>query len=146
VIVAVPDLDGSWLLTAFTVAVTADEGAVKRPAAEIVPPPDTDQVTAELKLPVPVTFALHCEVAPVATAAGEQVGETEEMAGEVAWGAVVPAEPPQETTSEKTRQASKQRSSRVVTGVPRLLLGYLQTGRSCLLPSHKKVICPGVTA
>ena len=93
-----------------------------------MPPPVTDQATAELKLPVPWTFAEHCEVAPVAMVDGEQVGATEEMVGEVACCCAAPAEPPQETrhertTHEKTRPASEVQRVRVFKGVPRLLLG-----------------------
>ena len=98
------------------------------PADDMLPPPVTDHVTAELKLPVPWTFAEHCEVAPVAMVEGEQEGATEEMVGEVACGGAVPAEPPQETrhdrtTHEKTRRASEVQRVRVFKGVPRLELG-----------------------
>lgn len=86
---AVPDLVASCVLVAVTVAVAVDEGAVKSPVEEMVPPPETDQVTAELKAPVPWTLALHCEVAAGATVDGLQVGETEEMVGEVVCGGVV---------------------------------------------------------
>jgi hypothetical protein len=81
---AVPDLVESSVLVAVTVTVAALDGAVKRPLALMAPPPVTDHVTAELKLPVPWTVALHCEVAPVATVVGVQEGATEEMAGEEA--------------------------------------------------------------
>ncbi len=98
------------------------------PADEMLPPPVTDQVTAELKLPVPWTLAEHWEVAPVAMVDGEQVGATEEMVGEVACGGAAPAEPPQATTHErsaheKTRPASEVQRVRVFKGVPRLVLG-----------------------
>ena len=54
------------------------------------PPPETDQVTAVLKFPVPCTLALHCEVAPLATADGAQVGATEEMVGDAVGGGAEP--------------------------------------------------------
>ena len=54
-----PDFEVSSVLVAVTVTFAAAEGAVKTPAAEIEPPPATDQVTPELKLPVPWTLAVH---------------------------------------------------------------------------------------
>jgi protein involved in polysaccharide export with SLBB domain len=42
---------------------------------------DDFQVTAELKPPVPVTVAVHCEVAPVTTVVGLQETVTEVMVG-----------------------------------------------------------------
>ena len=66
------------MLVAVSVAAPAEAGAVKTPLAFTVPLL-ADQVTAELKLPVPVTVALHCEVAFAAIAEGVQTGETEEM-------------------------------------------------------------------
>ena len=89
VMAAVPDFVASCELVAVTVTFAADAGAVKRPAELMAPPPETDQVTAVLKAPVPCTFALHCEVALVATVAGVQDVETEEMEGEVFCGGVV---------------------------------------------------------
>jgi len=50
------------VLVAVTVAVPAAAGAVKSPLVLMVPALE-DHVTAELKLPVPCTLALHCEVA-----------------------------------------------------------------------------------
>jgi hypothetical protein len=101
----------------------------------MAPPPVTDQVTAELKLPVPWTLAVHCEVAPVAIVEGEQLGATEEMAGELAGGDVAD-EPPQETrpqraTHEKTRQPSEGQEKRVFKEVPRLLLRHAWGGYCC---------------
>ena len=49
-----------WLV-AVTVAEATFIGAVRRPAAVIVPAV-VDQVTAELKFPIPVTVAAHAEV------------------------------------------------------------------------------------
>jgi len=102
---AVPDFVESCELVAVTVTVAADDGAVKRPAAVMAPPPETDQATAVLKAPVPCTLALHCEVAPVATLAGAQEAETEEMVGEVLCGGVVLDWLPQDVRAERTRQA-----------------------------------------
>jgi hypothetical protein len=84
----------------------------------MAPPPVTDQVTAELKLPAPWTLAVHCDVAPVAMGEGEQSGVTEEMVGEVACGGAAPAEPPQETTHERSRQAGKQQRRRFIRRRP----------------------------
>jgi hypothetical protein len=81
----------SWVLVAVTVGVAAEEGAVKRPAEEMAPPPVTDHVTAVLKVPVPWTLAEHCEVAPGATVAGVQDADTEEMVGDVVCGGVAEA-------------------------------------------------------
>jgi hypothetical protein len=52
------------------------------PRVELPPAtPPTLQVTAELKLPVPATVAVHCEVAPVCTEAGTQAVVTDVMVG-----------------------------------------------------------------
>ena len=60
VTVVVPDFDVSWVDVA--VMVTRSDasplGAVNRPEVEIVPAL-ADHVTAELKLPVPITVAEH---------------------------------------------------------------------------------------
>jgi hypothetical protein len=82
VMAVVPDFDVSSVLVAVTVTLAAAAGAVKSPAELIDPPPETDHVTAVLKLPVPCTLAEHCDVAPGATVDDEHVGVTEEMAGE----------------------------------------------------------------
>lgn len=66
------------MLVAVTVRLPAAAGAVSRPDEEIVPPV-ADQVTAELKLPVPCTVAVHCAVPPVVTVAGWQPAETDVM-------------------------------------------------------------------
>jgi hypothetical protein len=103
-------------LVAVTVTVAADEGAVKRPAVVMAPPPETDQVTAVLKVPVPCTLALHCEVAPAATVAGVQEAETEEMVGEVFCGGVVLDWLPQDVRAERTRQANGTQIEEVFKG------------------------------
>jgi hypothetical protein len=52
------------------------------PRVELPPAtPPTLQVTAVLKLPVPATVAVHCEVAPVCTEVGTQAAATEVMVG-----------------------------------------------------------------
>jgi hypothetical protein len=86
VIDVVADFVGSCVLVAVSVAVPAEAGAVKTPLAFTVPLL-ADQVTAELKLPVPFTVALHCELALTAMVGGVQAGETEEMVedGEPEW-------------------------------------------------------------
>ncbi len=58
------------------VTAPAAVGAVKSPA-ELMPPALADQVTAELKVPVPFTVALHCAVAPVLMLVGLQATETD---------------------------------------------------------------------
>ena len=70
---AVPDLVVSCVLVAVMVTDPAVAGAVNRPAV-LIAPAAADHVTEELKLPVPCTVALHCEVACAAT--GEGVHET----------------------------------------------------------------------
>jgi hypothetical protein len=74
---AVPTFVASCVLVAVTVTVAPAAGAVSSPLAFIVPALAA-HVTAELKLPVPCTVALHCELAPVATMAGAQATATEE--------------------------------------------------------------------
>ena len=56
-------------------------GAVKSPA-ELIVPALADQVTAELKFPVPFTVAAHCEVALVFMVAGLHAAETDVIAEE----------------------------------------------------------------
>jgi hypothetical protein len=53
-------------------------GAVNKPDEEIVPALAL-QVTAEVKLPVPLTLAVHWLVAPEVTVVGEQLTLTEVM-------------------------------------------------------------------
>ena len=55
-----PDLLGSCTLVATTATEDALAGAVKAPL-ELIVPLLADQVTTELKLPVPETTAWHCE-------------------------------------------------------------------------------------
>ena len=60
---AEPDLVGSWVDVAIIVAVPAPAG-VKTPALLTAPIPEglMDHVTAELKLPVPVTVGVQVDV------------------------------------------------------------------------------------
>jgi hypothetical protein len=78
---AVPDLVGSCVLVAVTVAVPTEAGAVKTPAALTVPLL-ADQATTELYVPVPFTVAVHCAVPLTATVTGVQAGETEVIVGD----------------------------------------------------------------
>jgi hypothetical protein len=78
---AVPDFVGSCVLVAVTVAVPAEAGAVKTPAALTVPLL-ADQATTELYVPVPFTVAVHCAVPLTATVTGVQAGETEVIVGD----------------------------------------------------------------
>ncbi len=80
VIIAVPDLVVSCVLVAVTVTDPAEPGAVNNPLPLIVPPLAV-QVTAELKLPVPCTVALHCEDALGAIVEGLHATDTEEIVG-----------------------------------------------------------------
>lgn len=66
-------------LVAVMVAVPADADAVKSPA-ELMVPAVTDHVTAELKLPVPVTVGAHCDVALTLIVEGLQATWTDVMA------------------------------------------------------------------
>jgi len=83
VIVAVPNLLVSCVLVAVTVTDPVEPGAVNNPLPLIVPPLAV-HVTAELKLPVPCTVALHCEVALGAIVEGLHATETEEIVGGLA--------------------------------------------------------------
>lgn len=74
--VVVPTFVGSWIDMAVTVALAAPDG-VNTPAAVTVPPV-ADHVTAVLKLPVPVRFALHVEVCVIRIALGAHVTVTAE--------------------------------------------------------------------
>ncbi len=80
VIVAVPDLVVSSVLVAVTVIDPAEPGAVNSPLESIVPPLAV-QFTVELKLPVPLTVAVHCEVPFVTMVDGLQATPTEEIVG-----------------------------------------------------------------
>jgi hypothetical protein len=73
VTVALADFVASATLVAVTVTVAAEEGAVSKPAADIVPA-DAFQVTV-LSVTVPFTAAVNCCVAPVRMETA--VGETE---------------------------------------------------------------------
>lgn len=92
VTVAFPDLLESSLLVAVTVTVAAELGAVSSPLP-VIDPPLALHVTVELKLPVPSTLTLHCEVAPGVTEDGEHTTDTEEIVEEVVV-PVPPTEPP----------------------------------------------------
>jgi hypothetical protein len=106
VTVAVPDLLESSRLVAVTVTVAAELGAVSIPLA-LIEPPLAVHVTIELKLPVPCTVALHCDVAPAAMEGGVHTTDTEEMVGEVVV-PVLPTDPPPQPalTSSSTDAAS----------------------------------------
>src|SRR5271157_4640593 len=89
-----PDLVASCTDVAVTVIGVAEEiepGGMSRPDADMVPT-DADQLTAELKLPVPVTVAEHWLVWPNGIVAGVQVTRTELMVGA---GSAPPMLPPQ---------------------------------------------------
>lgn len=92
VTVAFPDLLESSLLVAVTVTIAAELGALNNPLPLIVPPLAV-HITVELKLPVPCTVALHCEVAPAEMDEGAHTADTEEIAGEVVV-PVLPIDPP----------------------------------------------------
>jgi hypothetical protein len=63
------------------------------PTVELPPTtPPTLQVTAELKAPVPVTVAAHCEVNPVCTVVALHDAETDVMVAETEV-SVIDAEP-----------------------------------------------------
>jgi hypothetical protein len=79
-IVAVPDLLVSCVLVAVTVTDPVELGAVNNPLPLIVPPLAV-HVTAELKLPVPCTVALHCDIALGAIVEGLHATDTEEIDG-----------------------------------------------------------------
>jgi len=79
---AAPDFVVSSELVAVTVRFPAEAGAVKSPL-ELMVPPLVDHFTVVLKLPVPCTVAVHCEVAVVAIVEGAQATATEVMVGEL---------------------------------------------------------------
>jgi len=64
------------VLVAVTVTVPCEVGAVNSPLDAIIPAL-ADQVTVELKLPVPCTDGVHCDVAPGAVVEGTQLTTTE---------------------------------------------------------------------
>ncbi|HUV97601.1 MAG TPA: hypothetical protein VMV98_09045 [Acidobacteriaceae bacterium] len=78
----------SSVLVAVTVIDPIDAGAVNSPLESIVPPL-AFHVTVELKLPVPCTVAVHCEVALVAIVDGLHATPTEEIVGVVAFTVIV---------------------------------------------------------
>lgn len=78
--VAVPDFVASSVLVAVTVTDPAAPGAVNKPLESIMPPLAV-QLTVELKLPVPCTVAVHCEVAFVGIVDGLHATPTEEIFG-----------------------------------------------------------------
>ena len=65
-----------------------EPGAVNSPVESIVPPLVV-HVTVELKLPVPCTVAVHCDVALVAIIDGLQATPTEEIVGGAVFTAIV---------------------------------------------------------
>ncbi|MGB6933043.1 MAG: hypothetical protein WBD91_09705 [Acidobacteriaceae bacterium] len=75
-----PDFVVFSVLVAVTVAVAAEPGAVNNPLLLIVPPLAV-HVTVELKLPVPCTVAVHCDVAFVEIVDGLHTTPTEEIVG-----------------------------------------------------------------
>ena len=69
-----------------------------------------DHVTAESILPAPSTVALHCELAPGATVAGEQETATEEICEETGWdgadaGDLLPPHPAHTSTPAEARKS-----------------------------------------
>jgi len=66
---------------AVTVRLPSADGAVNSPVALIAPSVEL-HVTAELKLPVPCTVAVHCEVASGAIVEGAQATDTDVIVGE----------------------------------------------------------------
>jgi hypothetical protein len=103
--VVVPVMVLSSTLVAVTVTLAGDEGAVNAPL-ELMVPALTVQATAEFKVPVPCTVALHCEVEPGATAAGVQEMETEETCEEVCWDGAE-FEPPQALQTSIAEDATR---------------------------------------
>jgi hypothetical protein len=83
VTVAEPDLVGSWVEVAVRVAVP-EEAGVKTPELLTLPIPEglTDQLTALLKLPAPLTVGVQEEVWVVRIEPGEQDTATVVMAGD----------------------------------------------------------------
>jgi hypothetical protein len=88
---------------AFTVTCPGDEGALKAPP-ELIVPALADHITAEFPEP-PCTVALHCELAPGATAAGVQDTATDETA--VVVKEAVCLEPPHAAQPSRTAYAAK---------------------------------------
>ena len=113
---AVPDLVVSCALVAVTVTEPAAPGAVKTPAALMLPDA-ADHVTAELKLPVPCTVALHCDVAFAATAEGAHETATEAMEDDGGGGLLLEPPPPQAVAITSTMIASSAYKDEVFTDV-----------------------------
>ncbi len=103
VTVADPDLVESSEEVAVMLAVPAPAG-VKTPALLMAPMLEglTDQVTPELKLPDPVTVAVHVEVWDVRIEFEEQLAATDEI---VAGGVIAPP-PPQPVPAARIADAS----------------------------------------
>lgn len=93
------------------VAAPVVAGAVKSPVASMAPTFE-DHVTAELKLPVPVTLAVHCEVAFGATVEGVHAAETAEMVEDSRLLTVLAVPPPQPVSAIKQRDIPKARRVR----------------------------------
>jgi hypothetical protein len=107
---ALPDLVVSCVLVAVTIKLPTAGGAVRSPL-ELTVPLLADQVTVDLKLPVPRTVALHCDVPLTVTVAGEQATETDEMVDD-AGGVWLPMLPPPQsvTVSEQRNTKSAERA------------------------------------
>ena len=114
VIEAIPDLVVSCALVAVTFTVPAIAGAVKSPA-ELMLPPAADQVTTELKLPVPCTVALHCDVACTSTAEGVHETATEAMEDDGGGGLLLEPPPPQAVASRSVAIATRSYRDEVFT-------------------------------
>lgn len=108
VTVAEPERVLSWVEVAVIVTEVALEtgGAVNRPDA-LTLPALADHVTAELKLPVPDTFAEQLLVWSEVTIAGEQVTLIEVMVGAV----VLSSPPPPQAVARNTPPTTSQSPS-----------------------------------
>lgn len=111
---AAPDFVVSSVLVAVTVRFPAEAGAVKSPLAVMVPPLE-DHFTVELKLAVPCTVAVHCEVAFVAIVEGAQATVTDVMAGVLGVEGWLPL-PPQLVKAVKNRATTNANRWRGFTG------------------------------
>jgi len=112
VTVAEPERVLSWVEVAVIVTEVALEtgGAVNRPD-ELTLPALADHVTAELKLPVPDTFAEQLLVWSEVTIAGEQVTLIEVMVGAVVLSSSSP--PPQAVARNTPPTTSQSPSARM---------------------------------
>lgn len=113
VTVAEPDLVESAVELAVMVAVPGPAG-VNTPAA-LIAPALTVHVTALLKLPVPVTVAVHWEVWLNWMVKGLQDTETEVMAG-LGGGAVLLPPPPPQPLAEHNMVTKK--SKKIIEALP----------------------------